>query len=299
MKVEALTRDKIKAFVMYCRKHRNEVDDSFLYDKDLENFTPNSENPTYITTNQRDRIVATASLIMNDYYRRGKQGRFRIFHSEIDDVTYYKNLFQKLLEDISDLDNLFIYVPTNNIHLMNAMPQLKFHKERYAFLLIRDVLPIVESNLPPHYHFETHKLGKDEQIWCDIRNRAFAELKGSQTPITEEMVVKLHSQDDFITGGMRILYHHDRPVGLVRGSRDEYEGAPIMNIGPLALITEYQGRGLGRELIIEALRIAKENNYHRTVLSVNGENERAKALYLKEGFKEVESVVCYQYYIKK
>jgi mycothiol synthase len=79
------------------------------------------------------------------------------------------------------------------------------------------------------------------------------------------------------------------------GNSDEYEGSPIVNIGPLAIIPEYQGRGLGRALLRASLSFAKEKGYSRTILCVNAENERAKALYLDEGFKQVEAVTCYRF----
>jgi mycothiol synthase len=135
----------------------------------------------------------------------------------------------------------------------------------------------------------------DEAIWCEVRNAGFAKLRGSETPITPEMVTKMISSEDNIEGGSMILYHNDRPVGVVRGAKDEYEDSPIMNIGPLALIPEYQGKGLGRCLLRASLRLAKERSYKRTILCVNAENERAKALYIQEGFKQVEAVVCYKY----
>jgi mycothiol synthase len=84
---------------------------------------------------------------------------------------------------------------------------------------------------------------------------------------------------------------------LIRGADDEYEKAPIMNIGPVAVIPKYQGKGLGRILLRAALQFAKEKGYKGTILSVNGENERAQALYIQEGFKQVEAVVCYQYFL--
>lgn len=68
-----------------------------------------------------------------------------------------------------------------------------------------------------------------------------------------------------------------------------------MNIGPLAIIPEYQGQGLGRLLLRASLQFAKEKGYHKTILSVNGENERAQALYVNEGFRQVEGVACYEY----
>jgi mycothiol synthase len=297
VKVEALSRNRISDFVAYCRKHKMEVDDSFLYDKDLETFEPNEENPTYIVTDQQGKIIATASIIINDYYLRGKQGRFRIFHSEINDMSCYKMLFKPLLKHTENLSEIFIYIPTTNDTLIKSLEQLHFLKERYAFLLLREDLPVPSYQIPKDYCFDTFQPGRDEAIWCEIRNVAFAQLKGSQTPITVEMVAKYNLNADYIDGGMRILFHKEKPVGIIRGSKDEFVGKPAMNIGPVALIPEYQSKGLGRLLLREALQIAKENAYERTVLSVNGENERAKALYIQEGFVEVESVVCYQYFI--
>jgi mycothiol synthase len=60
MKVAILKNDRIKDFVGYCKKHKMEIDDSFLYDEDLKNFEPNAENPTCIVTDQQGNVVATA-----------------------------------------------------------------------------------------------------------------------------------------------------------------------------------------------------------------------------------------------
>lgn len=131
-----------------------------------------------------------------------------------------------------------------------------------------------------------------------MRNAGFAKLKGNETPVTPEMVAKMVSSNDFIEGGMKILYHFGKPIGIVRGADDKYENAPIMNIGPLAVIPEFQGLGLGRLLLRASLQFPKEKNYNKTILSVNGENDKAQALYLKEGFRQVEGVACYEYVLK-
>lgn len=46
MNIELLDPSRIPDFTAYCRAHRTEVDDSFLYDEDLEAFQPSQENPT-------------------------------------------------------------------------------------------------------------------------------------------------------------------------------------------------------------------------------------------------------------
>lgn len=293
MKIEALTKERTEDFAAYCRKHRMEIDESFLYDEDLKDFESNDENPTYILTTQEGEIRAAASLILDDYHRRGKRARFRIFHSEIEDAGCYRMLMQAILKHTEGLDKVFLFVPTTNEKLRKFVEELNFSVERYSFLLIREEMEVPAVNLPEGYGIKAFRPGEDEEAWCQVRNAGFARLQGSETPITPEMVAKMLSDTDYIEGGLMILYHGAKPVGIVRGTADEYEGSPIMNIGPLAIIPEYQGRGLGRSLLRASLHFAREKSYKRTVLCVNAENERAKALYLQEGFKQVEAVACY------
>jgi len=295
LKIEALKDDRIMDFIKYCKKHKMEIDDSFLYDEDLREFKPNEENPTYIAVDGNNEIRAVASLIMDEYNRRGKKGRFRILHSEIGKVEYYDMLLKAILKHTESLDKLNIFVPLANEELMKMMEKLNFDIERYIYLLLRDDSDIPDYQLPEGYEIKPFKPGKDEEAWCEVRNSAFANLQGNETPVTPEQVAKLVHADDYIEGGLMILYHNEKPIGVVKGSKEEYEGKPIMNIGPLAIIPQYQGRGLGRALLRACIKFAKDNKYDRTILCVNAENERAKALYIQEGFRQVEGVVCYKY----
>lgn len=296
MKVEALKTERIEDFKEYCRKHRSEIDDSYLHDdEDLEGFEPNDENPTYIITNEQGELTAAASLIIDEYHRKGKRGRFRILHSEVEDIECYSMLLQAVVKHTEDLDNIIVFVPMVNEKLMKYVEGLKFSAERYSFLLLREAPEIPDFNLPQGYEIRPFRSGYDEEAWCEVRNASFAKLKGNDTLITPEILAKQFSGVDHIEGGEMMLYHGERPVGAVRGTNDEYEDLPVMVIGPLAIIPEYQGKGLGRSLLRASLRFAKEKSYKRTLLCVNAENERAKALYIQEGFKQVEAVTCYKY----
>lgn len=295
MKIEALKNDRIPDFIKYCKRHKMEIDDSFLYDEDLREFKPDEENPTYIAIDEDDEIKAVASLIADEYNRRGRKGRFRIFHSEIQKVEYYDMLLKAILKHTDGLDKLNIFVPLVNTELMKIMEALNFKIERYCYVLLREDLEVPGFNLPEGYEIKPFRPGKDEMAWCEVRNSAFANLQGSETPITPERVAKMVYADDYIEGGLMMLYHNEKPIGVVKGSKDEYEGMPIMSIGPLAIIPQYQGRGLGRALLRASIKFAKDNKYDRTILCVNAENERAKTLYIQEGFKQVEGAVCYKY----
>lgn len=295
MRVETLINDRIADFVAYCIKHRREVDESYLSDEDLRDFQPNDENPTYIAINEKGEIIAAASLVINDYLRSGRKARFRIFHSEVDNLRIMNELMQAILKHVNGLNHIFLFVQMTNKKQHSEMEALKFKIDRYAFFLVREDLPIPEINLPEDYKIRPFMPGKDEENWCKVRNISFATLRGSETPMSPDLIAKMLTDEDYIEGGMMLLYHQGKPVGVVRAAKDEYEGTPIINIGPLAIIPEYQGKGLGRSLLRVALQFAKEKGYKMTALSVNAENERAKALYLQEGFKEAEAVVCFRY----
>lgn len=295
MEIEALKNEGVCAFVNYCRKHRGEIDDSFLYDEDLRSFELNNENPTYVIRDENGEVKAAASLIIDSYNRRGRKARFRIFHSEVDGINTYEMLLKAVLKHTEGINKLFIFIPVVNNKLMKFIEEMKFSIDRYAFFLVREDIEVPDFILQDGYEIMPFVADRDEETWCMVRNAGFAKLKGSETPITKEMFSKMISSDDNIDGGSMILFHGDKPVGVVRGTKDEYEGIPVMHIGPLAIIPEYQGRGLGRIMLRAAIKFAREKSYKRVVLSVNAENERAKSLYLQEGFKQEEAVVCYRY----
>ncbi|MCH1640773.1 GNAT family N-acetyltransferase [Paenibacillus timonensis] len=293
-RIVALSSEKLEDFKAYCRKHRQEVDDSFLYDEDLAEFQIHGEHPTYIALNGEGELIGAASIIADAYQRKGMQARFRILHCESGDPAVYRRLLDEIVKHGEGLGGMFIFVPSVNPGLMEIIGQLGFQVERYSFLLVNEPLQPASYELPEGYGIRAFRPGEDEEAWCAVRNAGFAQLKGSQTPITPDMVAKYAGEADYLNGGMLFLVHGDRPVGIVRCTDDEYLDAPIMNIGPLALLPEYQGKGLGRLLLRRALGFGRENGYRRAILCVNAENERAKALYLQEGFKEAEYAVNYR-----
>lgn len=298
MRIETLKNERVEEFINYCKTYRKEIDDSFLYDEDLKNFKADSENPTYIIVDDEDKITAAASLIVDEYMKRGKKGRFRIFHSSLNQLEHYRMLLEAVLMHTEGIDKIIVFSPIINEELISTLEKLKFNPERYTYLLVREDLELPEIILAEGYKIKPMKAGSDEEAWCKVRNTSFATLLGNETPMTTEMVSKMIAAEDFIEGGAMMLYHKEKPVGVVRAAKDEYEDSPIVNIGPLAIIPEYQGKGLGRKLLRAAISFSRAKGYSRTILCVNEENERAKSLYLQEGFNQVEAVVCYKYDIK-
>ena len=296
MKAERLLPQDIEGFKAYCVRHRHEVDDSFPSDKHLAAFIPDAENPSCIVKDAGE-IVAAASIIKDDYHKRGRNGRFRILHSEINDINIYALLLTELLKYADGLDQLFVFVPFINKNLAASLERLHFVVERYVYLLIRDITAPPAAVLPDGYSVRPFMPGPDEDDWCCIRNTAFFKLTGNSTPVTPEMVSGMVSQPEYLEGGMMFLLHDGKPIGLIRGAHDTYEDLPVMNIGPIAILPSYQGKGLGKQLLRIALQHAWGKGIKKAVLCVNADNEKAKELYLKEGFVEAEGVAAYHYFI--
>jgi Acetyltransferases len=295
MKIEKLENERISDFTAYCTRHRSEVDDSYLYGEDLGEFKPDEANPTYILTDDQGKIRGAASLVMDNYHRAGRRIRFRIFHTETNDIADYRNLLLAASTQARGMDELFVFVQLKNKDMLRIMKALNLKIWHYSFLLVKENISKYPLNLLEGYVIRPMIPGKDEAIWCSVRNEAFASLAGNETPMTEDIIHERTQAADYLENGAMILFHGDRPVGVVQGLDDEYDGAPIMCIGPLAIIPDYQGRGLGRLMLRTSMNFAGQHGYTRAVLCVNGENDRAKILYKHEGFHEIEEVVAYTY----
>ncbi|UOY93138.1 GNAT family N-acetyltransferase [Ectobacillus sp. JY-23] len=292
MKIKPLHTSEIDAFLSYCKEQRHTLDDSFLVDEELAQFVVNAENPTYIAVDEKEQIIGTASLLVNEYLKRGNRSRFRIFHAASQEA--YEGLFQAILPHAKGLDKLFLFVPEHNQTLRQAVEALSFEIERYAYGLERTTAEVSTPVIPEEYTLKTFAFGQDEADYCTVRNAGFAKLSGSETPITPEEVAKTRQREDTIEGGTFLLYHNKKPVGLIRTYKEEHNGAPHLGIGPLAIIPSYQGKGLGRQLLRVALSFGHTIGLQNALLSVNAENEHATKLYMDEGFTKAIAFICYQ-----
>jgi mycothiol synthase len=298
--IEQLTTNRLGDFLLFCQTHRREVDDSFLYDEDLRDFVPGAENPTYVALTPHDDIVGAASVLHGAYYRRGQKGRFRIFYVL---PKYGQDLYPRLLASIvrqvPALDELYLFVRDDNAPMRAVLASLGFTIERWVYFMVRDPAPVVPPAWEDGYVLRPLVFHQDEEDYCHVRNLGFASLIGSETPVTPDEVAGLKDRDDYLEAGIFLLYHHGQPVGVVRTSEDHQDGERVMNIGPLAVVPDHQGQGLGRQLLRTALSFGHGIGLATSVLSANVNNENAVRLYLSEGFEAREALVCYTYTLPK
>lgn len=290
MRVQYLSNEKLKEFLEYCKKYGREHDESFLPNNE---FHADENNPTYILINDNEEIVGTISLMINSKYRRAGKGRIRIFHTIIDELEAYQLLLNSILKHTYEINMFYMFIPEHKIKTGQILEESGFRILRYSFYMERNCKEYVASDFSNGFELKTFRKEKDEKIWCDIINQCFSHLQG-HVDITPQDVVKIFKEEDYIENGMLILWHNENPIGTICISKDEEDGKEFAFISCVAVMPQYRGIGLGKNLIRYAIEFGKKRLLDAS-LSVNGENKNAANLYLKEGFKKKETMVCYEY----
>ncbi len=290
MKIEAI-HTPIPEFIEYCKAHRREHDESYLDDVSLNEFVPDEDNPTYLLRGDTGELLGTASLMLGGSYRKNKRGRFRILHAQARSFQAYSALLNAILKDLAGIESIYLFLPEERTDVCDILKQLEFLIERYAWVLTRNgETPVPPHTFPEGYRMEHLRTGMDEQRWCNISNSAFSVFSW-HTELTPKMVKASEESYEKLGGGLYMLWDRETPIGIlqVEAFMDEKRA----EIGPIAVLPQYQGMGLGRNLLRFGLNTAYSMGFETVELSVNGENDKAAALYKSEGFEQDTLMLCY------
>jgi len=85
--------------------------------------------------------------------------------------------------------------------------------------------------------------------------------------------------------GSFIAYDGDRPVGFI-ATDSRWDHGTVGAIHELVVDPEYQGRGLGRALLLRGMTYLRSRGCRVCELWVGEHNERARAIYRALGFQE-------------
>ena len=67
-----------------------------------------------------------------------------------------------------------------------------------------------------------------------------------------------------------------------------FSARPLLNVHDLAVLPDFQGRGIGRALLLAAEEHARARNCAKLTLEVREDNRRARSLYQQRGFRDFE-----------
>jgi len=295
MRIEKLNKKYLNDFLKYCVKYRKENDDSYISDIELKKFKIGDENPTFLLI-ENEKIYGVLSLVANEYYLLSNKARVRIFHIIEPNIEYYKMLLNEVIKSKIEFNNIEIFVNDISNDKKEIIEAIKFKYLRTSFVMIRKDKKKVKIKFPNGYKLIPFKEGRDEEIFMNIRNEAFKNIMGSSN-ITKKIVTEIYEDSLLLKNGMQILYDEKKPIGIIRVIIEEDETGKYSFIAPLAIIPEYHGKGLGKELLLAGIEIGQKNDLINSMLVVNAENEKALSLYTKNGYKILDAVSCYNYEI--
>ncbi|MCK8059169.1 MULTISPECIES: GNAT family N-acetyltransferase [unclassified Fusibacter] len=292
MTIKLMTQNELSDFLSYCETYRYAHDESFLDEEEMAEFTVNEKDPTYLLYNE-DKLIGVLSIMYDDYYVAGQKARIRIFHCIEDIREHYQLLLSAALPVEFDIDRLEMFLPDKVSGVQDIVKDLGFSYYRTSYVMVRKGKDRVTANFPVGYELKPLVVDRDEEAYAFIRNKAFENLKGSQTPINKEIVHKLFNDKWLLKEGMQLLWYKDSPVGVLRMIHESDDTGEYSFVAPIALLPEHQGKGIGRELLKAGIELGQQNDLNDCMLVVNAENEQALSMYQKSGFETLESVSCF------
>jgi ribosomal protein S18 acetylase RimI-like enzyme len=130
------------------------------------------------------------------------------------------------------------------------------------------------------------ELPRDREVLLAFHRMYDAEYKFQRTPKDEETLLGyLQAHGDIYH--CLILYEQGDPVGYMRGyDRMSTSSCDIVFMLDIVYVAPgHRGKGVGKRMIAELLRFAKERGAARIDLLVDLENEAARRLYAEHGFR--------------
>lgn len=281
MKVVKLKENNIPAFKSYFKQFSHEQDES---NPPLDDFSINENDPVYLLV-KGNEIRGAAALMLHPEYREVRQARLRMFHAADGDYLSYLKLLNSILLHTAGLTSIYGFIEDNYSNIAAIWEDLGFESRRFAWILQRSTADFIKPQFPEGYELRNFRDGIDEGHWCEITNDAFGHSLG-HVRMTPERIDHWRIDPMYIADGMKLLWYNNKPVATIAVTKENHKGEVINFIEAIGVLTEYQGKGLGKNLLRAGIQFAREYGSPRVMLSVNGENEKAADMYFREGFKK-------------
>jgi len=128
----------------------------------------------------------------------------------------------------------------------------------------------------------------DRTALVELLNEYAASDSGGGVAISDDLLAQLPDQLAACPTYIGLLAKDgQRPVGLLNAfwSVSSFKVRPLINIHDIAVTKDEQSRGIGREMVTELERIARQMQCCKITLEVLDGNTRASALYERIGFE--------------
>lgn len=163
--------------------------------------------------------------------------------------------------------------------------KLGFSPERRLLIMARPLPADEAAQLPEGIAVGPFRRGVDEGAWLEVNNAAFRGHP-ENGDLTREDLERRMAMDWFDPEGLRMAWAGERLAGFCWTKIHPGGDGEIYIIG---LHPDFQGRGLGRPLVLEGFRHLHERGCGRVFLYTEEDNGAAVRLYEKVGMQVVET----------
>tara|TARA_Y100000996_G_scaffold214718_1_gene168533 strand:- start:37 stop:507 length:471 start_codon:yes stop_codon:yes gene_type:complete len=127
-------------------------------------------------------------------------------------------------------------------------------------------------------------VGKDEEEWCEVNNRAFSwhREQGGWTP---ELLSERQQEAWFDPEGFRIYEQNNQIAAFCWTKIHSDESPPIGEVYVIAVDPDFHGLGLGRALTLAGYQHLESVGITRAMLYVDADNAPAVGLYRDIGLE--------------
>lgn len=136
---------------------------------------------------------------------------------------------------------------------------------------------------PDRVRYRLAPAGPSDQQWLDrLRRRVYEDLVMDVLGEWDEVKHQRHCAECWARGEIALIEVGGVRVGMVQ----LLERPDAIEIGEIEILPEHQNRGIGSQILRDTIARADAQRRH-VVLSVGLENERARRLFERLGFREV------------
>ncbi len=231
-----------------------------------------------------DDLIGFAIIKRNDSI-------FTIEHFVINDILRLLEFVTKILDYIEALGAEFVSIELfeKNAEYIDPFLQIGFEPYNVEIWMRR-------PNIPVDFDYNTNvtfKIANDPKLFAELSNKIFSELDNVE--MTPEDVLSLpHKFPGVKPEFLYIAYLNDTPVGVMYLRLDDrwtkYYNVKRGWILGLGVLSEYQGKGIGKALLAKGIEVLNDNGVDE-IFVITDFNMGPYRLYKKCGFEDNEKII--------
>ena len=215
-----------------------------------------------------------------------------------------RQLVEALTDEIADDHRLRLWSHGAKDGAAQLARSMGFKRERVLWQMRRSLFaPVPEPEWPEEVSIRTFEVGRDEEPWLQVNNRAFAEHPDQGVWTLDD--VRMREQEPWFdamgfflaeVGDKLVGFHWTKVHGAQGADHDhahDHAHEPIGEVYVVGVDPSMQGKKLGPALTLRGLQHLRSLGLSQVMLYVDETNTNAIRTYERLGFAKWDVDVCF------